>query len=445
MTDVRFGVGRVTRFYIPLLLQAFSQSLSYPLVAGIVTHGAYGVNALTAFSQGQMIMFMIGSIGGGLVTTGLVFARTWYGYLSFKRLNGLMMGALLALQCLVALPPFDRWIFEGFFALPPELAFVSKWTLFLGVVMNAGFFLRNVPMVVLFNRLESGKANNATIARILSTLVCSLVFPKVGWTGPWWGLAALTLGIWIEFAVTWLYARPYVADLRASSGEAAASPPPKEILALTLEQFRFTLPLSLGGFLLATAPLVIAAFVARSANAADMLTIHYVTLGVANPIAYAALRLQAVSVKFVPEYPGDRRLLVYAVAAGAILGVVPFVFSLPAVGNWYFGVFQNVPDRLLATARFAIGLYSFIAIIHAVRARIEGIAAARKRPAAVMAGQIAYTVSLFLVCLALLPSGCPGWTMALTAIFVAPACTAVAVYAALGVGRRTAVAARQNS
>ena len=89
--EPRFGIGRVTRFYVPLLLQAFSQSLSYPLVAGIVTHGAQGVNALTAFSQGLMIMFMIGAIGGGLITTGMVFAKTWYGYVAFRRLNSIMM------------------------------------------------------------------------------------------------------------------------------------------------------------------------------------------------------------------------------------------------------------------------------------------------------------------------------------------------------------------
>lgn len=33
--EVRFSVGNVTRFYVPLLLQAFSQSLTYPLVAAI--------------------------------------------------------------------------------------------------------------------------------------------------------------------------------------------------------------------------------------------------------------------------------------------------------------------------------------------------------------------------------------------------------------------------
>lgn len=35
--EVRFSVGNVTRFYVPLLLQAFSQSLTYPLVAVYAT------------------------------------------------------------------------------------------------------------------------------------------------------------------------------------------------------------------------------------------------------------------------------------------------------------------------------------------------------------------------------------------------------------------------
>ena len=436
MDNVRFGVGRVTRFYVPLLLQAFSQSLTYPLVAGIVTHGKFGVNALTAFSQGQMIMFMIGALGGGLVTTGMVFARTWYGYLSFKRLNALMMVALLALQCVPAVAPLNRWLFEGFFALSPDLAEVSRWTLVAGVIMNGGFFLRNVPMVVLFNNLESGKANNATIARIIATLACAVVFPKAGWVGPWWGLLALTLGVWVELAVTWLYARPYVRELETSYSVAFGrrTPPAKEILSLTVEQFHFTLPLALGGLLLASSPLVIAAFVGRTADATDMLAVHYVTIGVANPVAYAALRMQTVSVKFQPEYPGDRRLLAYAVVAGLMLGLVPFLFSMPGLGNWYFGHYQNVPDRILDTARLAIGIYSLITVIHTVRGRVEGIAAARKRPRAVMNGQIAYTVSMIVSCSIMLPLGVPGWAIAVTAIFISPVCTTAAVYLSLADG-----------
>ena len=428
--EKKFSVGNVTKFYVPLLLQAFSQSLTYPLVAGIVTHGRFGVNALTAFSQGQLVMFLIGAFGGGLVMTGMVFARTWYGYVSFRRLNTLMMSVLLALQCVPAIAPFNRWLFEGLFALPPELAEISRWTLLFGVVMNGLFFLRNVPMVVLFNNYESGKANAATFVRIALTVACSWLFPKFGWIGAHWGLVALTLGVGVELAVTWAYARPYVRELRQTMLNDETMPA-RQLCSLTWEQFRFTLPLSCGGFLLMLSPLLIATFVGRSANAADMLAIHYVTIGVANPVAYAALRMQAVSIQFQPEYPGDRRLLAYAVVAGAALGLIPLAFFFPCVGDWYFGVYQNVPPRILDTARLACGIYSFICIIHAVRARIEGIAAATKHPTAVMNGQIAYSASLFAVCAVLLWAGCPGWIIAVAAIFVAPVCTTAAVYATL--------------
>ena len=438
-----FSIGSVTRFYVPLLLQAFSQSLTYPLVAGIVTHGEFGVNALTAFSQGQMIMFMIGALGGGLVMTGMVFARTWYGYVSFRRLNTIMMVVLLAVQCVPTIAPLNRWLFEGFFALPPDLAETARWTLLFGVVMNGSFFLRNVPMVVLFNNYESGKANNATFIRIAVTLACAALFPRLGWVGAAWGLFALTLGTCVELLVTWLYARPYVAQLpnrpaedqrgdnKRTTAREGLNLSTSEHLGLTWEQFRFTLPLSLGGFLLMLSPLIIAAFVGRTANSADMLAIHYVTLGVANPVAYAALRMQAVSIQFQPEYEGDRRLLVYAVIAGLCLGIIPFLFSLPFVGNWYFGHYQNVPERILDTARLAIFIYSFICMIHAVRGRAEGIAAARKCPKAVMAGQIAYTGGLFATCAILLPLGCAGWAIAVSAIFVAPVVATIAIYTSL--------------
>ncbi len=430
-----FSVGAVTRFYIPLLLQAFSQSLTYPLVAGIVTHGIFGVNGLTAFSQGLLIMFMIGAIGGGLVMTGMVFARTWYGYISFRRLNTVMMIVLLLLQCVPTIPPLDRYLFEGFFALPPELAETARQTLLFGVIMNGAFFLRNVPMVVLFNNYESGKANIATFIRIGVTLLCAALFPRFGWVGAGWGLCALTLGIVVELVVTWGYARAYVAALPNRQKEENANlndSSSSQIVSMTWDQFKFTLPLSLGGFLLMLSPLIIAAFVGRTENAADMLAIHYVTLGVANPVAYAALRMQAVAIQFPPEYPTDRRLLIYAVAAGAILGLVPLAFSFPGLGDWYFGVYQNVPPRILETTKLAIGIYSLICMIHAVRGRIEGIAAARKCPKSVMAGQIAYTLGLFCTCVVLLPLACAGWAMAVIAIFVAPLCATAAIYVTMG-------------
>ena len=428
-----FGVLRVTRFYLPLLLQTFSQSLTYPLVAGIVTHGPGGVNSLTAFSQGQLVMFVIGAIGGGLITTGLVFAKTWYGYVSFRRLNALMMGALLAVQTLAALPPFSDWLFSGLLALPPDLAESARTTLLCGIVMNAAFFLRNVPMAVLFLNYDSDKANRATLVRMCVTVACAAVFPQIGLAGPTWGLFTLTVGVVVECALTWVWARPYVNRLRGERGIVPGSdgPAAAETVSLTIEQFRFTLPLSLGGFLLMLSPLVIAAFVGRSADAADMLAVHYVTIGIANPVAFAAMRMQTVAIQFPPEHPRDRRLLAYAVAAGAILGLVPLAISTQPIGDWYFGVYQNVPSRMLDAARAAIGAYSLVCIVQAVRGRVEGLVALKKRSAPIMASQMAYTATLVTALSVMMPLGVPGWKMAVSAISIAPVAASAVLYAAL--------------
>ena len=90
-----------------------------------------------------------------------------------------------------------------------------------------------------------------------------------------------------------------------------------------------------------------------------------------------------------------------------------------------------MPPRILGTVRLAIFIYSFICMIHAVRGRVEGLAALRKRPAAILAGQVAYTAALFATLATMLPLGVPGWAMAVTAIFVAPTAATVSMYVAL--------------
>lgn len=417
MRPVLYSPGRAACFYVPLLLQAFSQSLTYPLVGSITSHGPDGVEALTAFTLGQVIQFMIGALGGGLIMTGMVFARTREGLGAFRRLNFMMMVALISVQALMCVHPIDTFCFIHLLNMPPHLAEIARRTTLFGVVMQAGFFMRNVPLVVLYNAYASFEANIATVARIALTLAFAVTFPHLGWTGPDWGLFALTVPVLLEWLLSEAFAVKY--RRRIESGEAAS----------VMEQFRFSVPLALGAGLLAVSPFVTAAFVGRTPDATDMLTIHYVTLGIANPVSYAALRMQAVSIQFPPEWTGDRRLLKFAIVAGAILGIIPFAFSIPLIGNWYYGGCQNVPQRVLPTVRLVSFLYSFICIIHAVRGRIEGIAALRRRPSAVMAGQVAYFCALALALTAMLPMHIPGWTMALVSIYVAPIAAAAATYA----------------
>ena len=422
-----FTPKRATKFFVPLFLQAFSQCLTYPLVAAIVSHGALGVKGYAAFAQGQTVMFLIGALGSGLVLTGMVHARTRAGFLCFRRLNFAMMGALLAVQLLVALPPFYRLVFEDVLRLPPDLASVARNTLVWGVFMQAGFFVRNEPLVILYNARASFEANLATAVRLALTVASSPLFVHLGWTGPMWGIVAMTGPCFVEVALSYLYARKYLRAL-----------PTNDVVERhrVADQFRFTVPLSLGGVLLAVAPLLVAVFVGRTADAVAMLAIHYVTIGVANPVAFGALRMQAVAIQFPPEWPGDRRMLAYAACAGLALGALPLLFTLPAVAEWDFGVVQNVPAENLWRARVGMGAYALAPCLQALRGRLEGLAAWMKRPKLVMAGQVAH-VATFLAALALgLHFGQPGWQMGMTAVLSAAAATIVVLQFALPVAPR---------
>ena len=105
LTERRAPPWQITRFYVPLAIQALSQSLTYPLVASIVTHGRLGADEYAAFAQGQSLMFVLGALGGGLITTGMVFGRSRTGMENFQRLTLRIAGVVALLQVLICLPP----------------------------------------------------------------------------------------------------------------------------------------------------------------------------------------------------------------------------------------------------------------------------------------------------------------------------------------------------
>ena len=49
---------RLLAFYLPLVVLAFSQQLTYPLVGSIVSHGPLGEQEFTAYAVGQQVLLM---------------------------------------------------------------------------------------------------------------------------------------------------------------------------------------------------------------------------------------------------------------------------------------------------------------------------------------------------------------------------------------------------
>jgi hypothetical protein len=206
-----------------------------------------------------------------------------------------------------------------------------------------------------------------------------------------------------------LLARPYIRALKNDAPNPAS----------LRNQFLFSIPLSFGGVLLAVSGFMIGAFIARAPDPTRMLPIHYVTMGVVNPVGFAALRMQAVALSFPPIGKNDHRVFTFAVVSGCILSFFPLVGQLPSVARWYFGEIQNLPIVDIPLAMRAMLLVTILPIIQSLRGHAEGLAAWRKRPNAILAGQAMNLASLVCSLFVGLNLGAPGYLMGVSAILVA--------------------------
>ena len=408
---------RAAKFYIPLVIQAVSQSLTYPLVASIVSHGKNGVVDLAAFAQGQAVMFVLCAMGGGLITTGMVFGRDAEGFRQFRRLNLFLCAGLVLAQALICVHPFDRLVFSGMLGLEAPMDGIAREVLFFSIPLHVCFFLRNPSLVALYNARASAVANWGTLCRILITASLSPLFIRLGCVGHLWGTLAMTGPVLVEFLLLRRMARPYIHRLTPAAGEPAS----------LKTQLLFTIPLSFGGMLLAMAGFMVGAFIARAAEPTRMLPIHYVTMGVVNPMGFAALRMQAVVLAFPPSGKRDHRIFKFALVAGLVLAIFPWVGQIPAVAHWYFGGVQNVPESDIHLAMRAMMLISILPVVQSLRGHAEGLAAWRRRPNAILAGQAMNLASLVCVLFLALNFSAPGYLMGVTAILVAAFMTFVTV------------------
>ncbi len=412
-----FTPGRAARFYVPLVIQAVSQSLTYPLVAAIVSHGGNGVVDLAAFAQGQAVMFVIIAFGGGLLTTGMVFGREREGFNAFRRLNHMLCLVLVAVQVTVCFPPIDGIVFRQVLGLAAPLDRIARDVLMLSIPMQVLVFIRNVPLVALYNARASTAVNLATLFRIGLTLLLVPLFLRLGWTGHRMGVLAITAPIAVETALACLLARPLVRALK----------PAEQVAAGVKEQFLFNTPLSFGGVLLAVSGFMVGAFISRAADPSRMLPIHYVTMGVVNPVGFAALRMQAVVLSFPPRDRRDHAVFWFGLAAGVALSLFPFVGQIPEVAAWYFGGVQNLPAADIPLAKRAMLLVTILPVLQSMRGHAEGLAAWRMRPNAILAGQAIFLASLVCTLFVGLNVGMPGYLMGVGALLVAVLMTLVTI------------------
>jgi hypothetical protein len=415
---------RAVRFYIPLVIQAVSQSFTYPLVAMVVSHGAGGVADFGAFAQGQAVFFLLGSLGAGLLTTGMVYGRTRLGFERFQRLNLLFIIVITALQLLLSLPPFDRLVFDRLLALEPGMQRIARDTLLYSIPASILFLLRNPYQAILYNARASSAANAATLGRIAATVLLSSLFVRAGFVGHIAGLTAFTLPVLGEYHASRLLARAILAGL--PPGDARAAP--------VREQLLFCIPLSFGGLLLAISGFMVAAFITRAADPVRMLPIHYVAMGLVNPACFAASRIQAVVLAFPPDDRTGGQTFRFACVAGLALAGVLLLGQIPLLATGYFGMIQNLPAADIPLAMQVMLVACILPVLQTLRGHAEGLAAWRKRPNAILAGQAVYLASLVCALFFFLTFGVPGHLMGVWGIAIAVAATFLTIRMGLLLG-----------
>lgn len=389
---------RLLTYFVPLALQAASQSVSYPLVAMVAAQGPGGALNLAGVAQSNIIMFLVSTLGAGLVTAGMVFARSRTGYARFVAINNLLSLGSAAVAGLICIPPVGHLVFGRLLGLPASIEAPAAQAFPLTIVLNLLFYARNPYQVLLYIHGASVRASTPTFARIALTLAMAPVFCAVGLVGPRWAMVCMALPVALETWLSWWYSRPFAAALPAGDSAPATA---RQILL-------FTLPLSLGGFLMTLAGMILGGVIARAAEPERMLPAYYLALGLANPAAYAASRVQNVIIAFPPRGRDDTKVLRFSVVAGLVLSFIPLIVLLPGLADWYYVGVQRLPAADLPLVYTSALLFVGFPITVALRCHREGLAALAHRTPAILAGDIAYIAALAVAssfCLALRAPG----------------------------------------
>jgi len=393
------GNWTLIRFFVPLAIQAMSQALCYPLVAMVASRGPGGPLNLAGLAQSNTVMFFLGMIGLNLVTTGMVHAKEREGFKKFQAVT-LSIGLVVSLiQALLCIPAISHMVFGQIIGLPPSIESPAKITLLACIPLQFLFFSRIPYFVVMYNGKATGKASLATIGRIILTALLSPLFCNIGLVGPNWAVVCLTIPVALEVVVSRIFAAPFLKDLKPAT---AKPPDAKEI-------FLFTLPLSVGGYFLSIAALILGAFIARAPDPERILPIYYLALGLVNPVAYAATRIQTIVLAFPPKSKRDRLTLRFSLVAGACLGLLPLLFILPGIIEVYYVRLQNLPPGDLSLVRLTALSLIFLPLSVAIRAQSEGLSAWFKKPVTVLAGHAAFMGIIIISGFTLLIMGSPGY------------------------------------
>lgn len=408
-------------FFFPIALQAILQSFTYPLVAIVAARGKGASLNIAALAQAHVLLFFLLSFCAGLLTTGMVYCVNRNGLKRFRILNKSFTFFVFFIHAFCCIPFVANIIFSSIMGLSNELYEATYLAFLLSLPFPLLFNLRNVSMVVLFNKKLTGKAFSASFARILLTIAISVILTSFGLTGIVWAAFCQTIPIIFEILLINHFAKEQIAELEKTNGHCPS----------LSEMTTFTMSFSAGKVLMAFSSYAVAAFAARAPNPEIMLPVYYATIGLTNPVAFAASRIQATVIAFAVPKIKNFKLFNFTAVAGLICGLAPLIFIVPFLANWYYGSLQKIPTENLIYVKQAATLLVFVPFSVALRSYMEGWAAFSRKSLAVITGQGVYLGVVVSTAFFTFSLGTQGHLIGPISLFIGNICTAAILILAL--------------
>ncbi len=412
---------RLFAYFFPLALQVTLQSLTYPLVAIVASRGPGGALNTAGLAQCSAIIGLLWSLGNGLITGGMVYANTRVGYRRFTEVNRWISACMAVIYLALILPPVSRFIFNSLLGLPPSIATPAKHALIFSFPMTAFFFLRTPYMVLMYVRGATYLAFFTAAVRVLLTILLTALLCYCRATGIFWAVFCLTAAIGVET----LFLR-YFANRNEHHLPAGGQPPRRrEILS-------FSMTLSMGAAMLSLSGFMLGAFIARAPMPEQMLPVYYLVFAAVSSLACGVIRIQTMTLAFYGQSnAGNRRILIFALLAGLVLGTLHLPLLHPQLIAWYYIGLQGLHAADLPLVKITAWAMVLFAPAVALRSYAEGLAAYHKKPMIVLTGQAVYLAMVAVSAFFALNIHVPGNLIGPLALFTANTLGALAILHAM--------------
>ncbi len=412
---------RFTAYFLPLAISVSLQMLTYPLVAAIAARAEGGALNSAALAQTSGIVSLLLALCAGIQTAGMVYAKTRKGYEKLVQVNYWITAGVTVVYLILLIPPVSHHLFDVLLGLPATVARPAKLALLLSLPMNTMFYLRTPYTVVIFVQEATYLVFLTGLTRVVLTLLLTLLFLYLGAAGVFWAIFCMTISVAAESYLLRVFARKHLNNL--PFGE--LTPRRREILG-------FVLTLSVGVMLLSFSGFMIGAFIARAPTPERMLPVYYLVLALVSTFAHGMVRIQTLTLNFYGRSAlVNRRLLIFTLFSGFIIGGMHLVFLHPHLLEWYYSGWQGLPiEDLSLVISTSLAMLLFAPAI-GLRSYAEGIAAYHKKPMIVLTGQAIYLAMVATCAFFALNLRIPGHLIGPLALFIANTLGAGGIFLAL--------------